>query len=286
MTFDETLTLTDGRTLGYAAYGPADCLPVVALHGSPDSRVIWRLANEAAHRVGVRMIAPDRPGYGISDPNPGRTVLGWCNDLTQLVDHLGHDRFGLLAISGGGIYASAYAWQHPERVSRLGLFSVLGPLEGPDAMSEMSRRIRLPFRLVRRFPVLTGPMARGLCRMASRSPQRAANMLTRSRPVEDRDIIARPAVQEVLFDNLPNQFRDPETIAAEVRTAIAPWPFALDEIRVPTIIWQGGRDDVHTPAMARHLADQIPDSRLEFEPGYATFNFFDHLDIILAALAD
>lgn len=286
MTFDETLTLADGRTLGYAAYGPADGAPVVALHGSPDSRVIWRLAEEAAHRVGVRVIAPDRPGFGISDPDPGRTVLGWCDDLTQLADHLEFDRFGLLAISGGGIYAAAYAWQHPERVSRLGLFSVLGPLDGRDAMSEMSRRIRFSFQLVRRFPSLTRPMARGLCRMASRNPQRAASLVTRSRPVEDRDIIARPAVQEVLFDNLPNQFRDPGTIAAEVRTAIAPWPFALDEIRVPTIIWQGGRDDVHTPAMARHLADQIPDARLEFEPGFATFNFFDHLDNILAALRE
>jgi len=286
MNFDATFTLAGGRTLGYAVYGAADGVPVVALHGSPDSRVIWRLANEAAHRVGVRVIAPDRPGFGISDPSPGRTVLGWCDDLTQLVDHLECDRFGLLAISGGGIYASAYAWQHPERVSRLGLFSVLGPLDGPDAMSEMSRRIRVPFQLVRRFPALTRPMARGLCRMASRNPKRVASIVTRSRPVEDRDIIARPEMQEVLFDNLPNQFRDPETIAAEVRASVRPWPFALDGISVPTIIWQGGRDDVHTPAMARHLADQIPDARLEFEPGFATFNFFDGLDNILTALTE
>jgi len=218
MNFDETFTLVDGRTLGYASYGAAGGAPVVALHGSPDSRVIWRLADQAAHHVGVRLIAPDRPGFGISDPNPGGTVLSWCHDLTQLVDHLDYDEFGLLAISGGGIYAAAYAWQHPERVSRLGLFSVLGPLDGPDAMSEMSRRIRVSFRLVRRFPALTGPMASGLCRMASRNPKRAAGLVTRSRPVEDRDIIARPEMQEVLFDNLPNQFRDPQTIAAEVRT--------------------------------------------------------------------
>lgn len=286
MYLDETFTLVDGRTLGYAVYGAADGVPVVALHGSPDSRVIWRLADQAAQRVGVRVIAPDRPGFGISDPNPGRSVLGWCDDLTQLVDHLECDRFGLLAISGGGIYAAAYSWQYPDRVSRLGLFSVLGPLDGPDAMSEMSRRIRVSFKLVRRFPALTRPMARGLCRMAIRNPQRAASVLIRSRPVEDRDIIARPEMQEVLFDNLPNQFRDSETIADEVRTATSPWPFALDQISVQTIIWQGGRDDVHTPAMARYLADQIPDARLEFEHEFATFNFFDHFDNILTALTE
>lgn len=286
MSFDETIELADHRTLGYATYGAPDGAPVVALHGSPDSRVIWRLANESAHRVGVRLIAPDRPGFGISGPNPGRTVLGWCNDLTQLVDHHGFDKFGLIAISGGGIYATAYAHQEPGRVSRLGLFSVLGPLDGPNAMSEMSWRIRASFQLVRRFPSLTGPMARGLCRMANRNPQRAASVVTRSRPIEDRDIIARPDVQEVLFDNLPNQFREPKTIAAEVRAAVGPWPIALDEITVPTIIWQGGRDDVHTPAMARNLANQIPDAHLVFEPDFATFNFFDNFDDILIALTD
>ena len=61
--------------------------------------------------------------------------------------------------------------------------------------------------------------------------------------------------------------------------------FPLEEITVPTHIWQGGRDDVHTPAMAHQLATTIPGAELTLEPTYSTFTFLDHLDPIVATLA-
>ena len=72
----------------------------------------------------------------------------------------------------------------------------------------------------------------------------------------------------------------------EFRLAVRPWGFPLDAITVPTAIWQGGRDDVHTPAMAEHLAREIPGASLALEPTFATFTFLDHLDPILTTLAD
>ena len=98
-------------------------------------------------------------------------------------------------------------------------------------------------------------------------------------------VLARPEVRAVLLANLPNQFRDPDTVVHELRLAVRPWGFTLDQIRVPVTIWQGGRDDVHTPAMARHLAAAIPDAELVLEPDYATFNFLDHLDPIMRTIA-
>ena len=59
----------------------------------------------------------------------------------------------------------------------------------------------------------------------------------------------------------------------------------LEEITTPTHIWQGGRDDVHTPAMARYLAARIPGAELTFEPTFSTFTFVDHLDPIVATVA-
>jgi pimeloyl-ACP methyl ester carboxylesterase len=88
----------------------------------------------------------------------------------------------------------------------------------------------------------------------------------------------------VLLENLPNQFRDPDTVLHEFRLAVQPWPFPLGEIRVATHIWQGGRDDVRTPAMAEYLAAHIPGAELTFEPAYSTFSFLDHLDPIAAQL--
>jgi pimeloyl-ACP methyl ester carboxylesterase len=97
----ETLQLTDGRTLAWITYGDPDGTPVLATHGSPDSATVWRLADTAARTTGVRLIAPDRPGFGASTPRPGRSILDWVDDLDALTDHLDLSSYRVLAISGG-----------------------------------------------------------------------------------------------------------------------------------------------------------------------------------------
>jgi pimeloyl-ACP methyl ester carboxylesterase len=282
---DERLTLPDGRVVGWANYGDPDGSPVIAAHGSPDSRVIWRLLDACARRHGVRIIAIDRPGFGISDAQPGRTVLDWPADVIAVADHLGVDTFPLVAISGGAAYAAATAWKHPDRVTGLGLFSVIGPLDQPDTLRGANRSVRSTYWMARRAPWLLRPIATAMARGARRNPERTASQVERTRPEEDRVVIARPKVRAVLMDNLPNQFRNPATVLHEFRLAVQPWGFPLEEITVPTHIWQGGRDDVHTPAMAHQLATTIPGAELTLEPAYSTFTFLDHLDPIVATLA-
>ncbi len=98
-------------------------------------------------------------------------------------------------------------------------------------------------------------------------------------------MIERPAVRAALLANLPQQCRDVDSMVREFRIAVEPWPMPLARIAVPTHIWQGGRDDVHTPAMAERLAAAIPQATLTLRPQFATFSFLDELDPILATLA-
>ena len=128
------------------------------------------------------------------------------------------------------------------------------------------------------------PLAGMMVRAATRNPENAEARLLRMRPPADREVIARPEVLQVLRENLPNQFRDAGSIAHEMRLAARDWGFPLEDIRVPTTIWQGGRDDVHTPAMAYFFGSVIEGSILEFEPEFATFNWIDQMDQILAVL--
>jgi pimeloyl-ACP methyl ester carboxylesterase len=282
---DARLTLSDGRVVGWATYGDPDGLPAIAVHGSPDSRVIWRLLDTAARAHNVRIIAIDRPGFGISDVQPNRTVLDWPADAIAVADHLKIDRFPIIAISGGAAYAAATAWKHPDRVSGLGLFSVIGPLDHPHATEGANRPVRSTYAMARHTPWLLRVIVTAMARGARRNPERTATQVERTRPPEDRVVLARPEVRAVLMDNLPNQFRDPATVLHEFRLAVKPWGFPLAEITVPTHIWQGGRDDVHTPAMGRYLAANIPGAELTFEPTYSTFTFLDHLDPIVATVA-
>jgi pimeloyl-ACP methyl ester carboxylesterase len=131
---DDSLTLTrpDGRTVGYADYGPATGLAVIACHGGPGSRLAAPAAVEAATAAGVRLVGIDRPGYGLSTPWPGRTIAGWVPDALAVADALGLDRFAVLGSSTGGSYAVALAARAPERVVAVLLCCALTDMRWPE----------------------------------------------------------------------------------------------------------------------------------------------------------
>ena len=91
-----TLTLPDGRKLGYAQYGLLTGRPIFYLHGLPGSRLEGAGFDELALKLGARVIAVDRPGIGWSSPYPNRTLLDHPKDLEQLAKHLDLDHYGVL----------------------------------------------------------------------------------------------------------------------------------------------------------------------------------------------
>src|SRR6266508_1130420 len=113
----EILTLPDGRKLAYAEFGKPDGFPVLYFHGAPSSRLEPLLiGNDDFARFGLRIIAPDRPGMGGSDFQPGRGFSDWPKDVLCLADSLELMQFVVLGISGGGGYAAVCAARIPERL--------------------------------------------------------------------------------------------------------------------------------------------------------------------------
>jgi pimeloyl-ACP methyl ester carboxylesterase len=110
-----TITVSDGRTVGFADYGTPDQIAVLWCHGGPGNRLEPSLFADSASRAGLRLIGIDRPGYGRSTPQPGRTIGGWVADAIAVVDHLGIDKFAVVGVSTGGAYALALA-SHTSRV--------------------------------------------------------------------------------------------------------------------------------------------------------------------------
>ncbi len=97
---EQTITLKDGRKLGFAEWGDADGKPVFHFNGACGSRM-ERPADESV-LAGVHYISTDRPGHGLSDFQPGRKLLDWPDDVTQLADYLGIDKFYALGYSRAG----------------------------------------------------------------------------------------------------------------------------------------------------------------------------------------
>ncbi len=125
--------LGDGRTLAYTEWGASDGRPVLYCHGFPGSRLEARLADDAATRLGIRLIAPDRPGFGRSPLQPRRRLGDWPHDLARFADRLGIDGFELLGVSGGGPYALAAGEHLGDRIGRIAIACGLGRLDTPAA---------------------------------------------------------------------------------------------------------------------------------------------------------
>lgn len=91
-----TITLPDGRTLGYAQYGDVTGKPVLYMHGLPGSRMEGAYFEDLGKKYGVRIITTDRPGYGLSDLVKGRRVRDWAGDVEFLTKHLMLEEYAVL----------------------------------------------------------------------------------------------------------------------------------------------------------------------------------------------
>src|SRR5215471_3904851 len=151
-TTDKVFRLRDGRVLGYAEYGDPRGKPVFFFHGLPGSRRQRHPDDSIAIELGARIITVDRPGYGLSEFQPGRTLLDWPGDVAQLADGLHLDQFAAIGLSGGGPYLLSCAYTMPERITSASVISGMGPVESPEARKGMLGAMRLGLGLARRLP--------------------------------------------------------------------------------------------------------------------------------------
>ncbi|MDJ0497340.1 MAG: alpha/beta hydrolase [Acidimicrobiia bacterium] len=105
MESSQTLRLEGGRALGYAEWGDASGFPLFHFHGSSSSRLERPVQPDVLSAV--RLVTIDRPGHGLSDFQPDRSLLDWPEDIAALADHLGIEGFAVSGWSFGGPYALA-----------------------------------------------------------------------------------------------------------------------------------------------------------------------------------
>jgi pimeloyl-ACP methyl ester carboxylesterase len=168
--FENRIRLGDGRTLGIVECGDPGGIPVLYFHGFPGSRLEVHLADRSAARLNVRLIGIDRPGYGISDFKPGRILIDWPDDVTELADQFGLGRFGVMGISGGGPYAAACAHNIPNRLTAVGIGCGLGPIDPADVPANMTWFNRFGLKLAGNIPSLTKLMFLPLAYFFAASP--------------------------------------------------------------------------------------------------------------------
>jgi pimeloyl-ACP methyl ester carboxylesterase len=145
-----TIDLHDGRGLGYREYGEATGTPIVYLHGMPGSRLDPVALDEEYRSLCLRLVAIERPGYGLSTARRTWGLLDWPADVAAVADRLALERFAVLGYSAGGKYAAACAYALPARVTGAAIVSGVGPPSTPRFRDGLGRTDRLSMTLAAR----------------------------------------------------------------------------------------------------------------------------------------
>lgn len=282
------IKLHDGRMLGYAEYGSRSGQPVFYCHGFPASRFEAALANRAAQDVNVRLLSFDRPGYGLSDHKPGRTLLDWAQDMECVADRLGIKRFAILGVSGGAPYALACAYAIPHRLTAAGVVCGLGPTVEPELRRAMMWTLRTGLFLGRHFPTLLSVLYAGLISPLPRwQPKGVAWLLNLYHSGADRVSMRHPALKETLVASVHEAFRRGSTAAVhDIRLYARPWGFDPEAITAPVYLWHGEADPTVPVSMGRYLAARLQRCRARFFPNEGHFSLpVNYAAEILATLA-
>ena len=288
---DERVRLRDRRVLAYTEWGDRFGPPVFFFHGAPLSR-LWCPDEEATQRAGVHLIAPDRPGVGGSDLQPGRRLVDWPRDVADLADALGLERFAVVGYSAGGPYALACATLLGERVTCAGVVSTEPRLvlrERPGAIEELDEDDRRAFELVERADRETAAArfaadsAEWVHRIAER-PERFFDPL----PINDQNRWFRENRSRTgpFLEAVGEALRQGPAGGAWARViAFEPCPFQLEEIFVDLHIWHGELDVLAPSATAEFLASRIPNCTFTIWPDEGHIGIARHWDEILKALS-
>jgi pimeloyl-ACP methyl ester carboxylesterase len=285
----QVLRLADGRRIGFAEYGDPEGQPVLAIHGTPGSRLMFALTDATARERRLRIVAPERPGYGLSDFQLQRSLAEAASDLKQCANALGLRRFALIGVSGGGPYAVAAAAAMPRRIALLALINPVGPIAECDRRIRISKAHRLIFNRLGRSDAACTAFFWPLRRLVHSAPGLAYRVLQLRLPASDRTVLARDEVRVSLQAALREGLRPGiDGARQDLRLCCGKWQLSLRDIDVPAILWQGSDDAVVPPAAAYDLAETLPNCRLDVIQGgghYWIFSGFDRvLDAARAAL--
>ncbi len=257
----QTIKLRDGRTLGFAEYGDPNGKPVFHFNGSGGSRLEHPVDNSILTKVGIRYISTDRPGHGISTPQPARKLLDWPDDVSNLADYLGIEKFFVLGWSAGGPHALACAYKLPDRVISGALVSSLAPPDRPKPFQGYSGALKLLMLLGRNFPKLVYVFRRITAKYINKESDDIGEKFLKSLPEVDQKPFENIKVKEMFIADIKEGYRQGGDGPARDDIIINfPWKFNIKDIQIRFDIWQGDKDKNVPLNQGHYQADLLPNS--------------------------
>jgi len=272
---ERLINCSDGRVLRVEEAGDPDGKPVLMHHGMPGAGCLYPPHAADADGRGIRLIGYDRPGYGGSTAQPGRTVADCAADVRAIAGALGIDRLGVWGISGGGPHALACAALLPDLVVAVGSLASGAPYGAPglDYFTGMGQENVDDIKLT----LSDEPAARAKAiddreRLLALSAAEMAKAFPTLVSAVDADALTAGLAEYFWTSGQVGLAPGDEGWWDDGIAIMRPWGFAFDEIRVPVQLWHGRHDRFVPFQHGEWLASRIPgvEAHLTDEDGHLT----------------
>lgn len=241
---DGGLRLPDGRCLAWADLGDPVGHPIIFMHVIAGTRHFRHPNLEILQELGIRLIIPERPGIGDSDPLPDRTVADWPKDIEALANHLHLERFSVMGFSEGTPYALATAHALGQRVINVFLVSTMPPVDGHDNMkSKASPPMRTATFIARYFPSLLPPLMRLMVRNIRKDVYQFIDRIMQGLSEQDMQVFEEPLVRENYAKGLLSALSHGESyLVTEILLAVHGWRLVDAKLDIPVVFIHGTED--------------------------------------------
>lgn len=275
----------DGAVVGVYDYGDPTGTPVMVFHGTPACGAGFAWADAAAAERGLRLVAPDRPGVGISSRVTAWTIAEYPAHVAALADALGIDRFAVWGYSGGGPYAVACAALLDDRVTTTAVAAGMGQIGAWATIDESEKTDRQMLELSTTHPAVARFLLGASGLGARISPKIAMRSFEKQLGPSDRAVVTTlgsPREAMALFTQA--FLHGAHGVVADYAAIARPWGFDLGSIETPMAVFHGDADTMVPLRHGEELAERVPGATLTVWSGAGHLGTISHVGDVLDAL--
>lgn len=276
---DETLSLPDGRTLGYARYGVFDGTPVLYFHGGQESRLSGAFLDDMARQLNIHLVVPERPGVGLSSPQPNRTFQLWADDIRALTDALDISTFYVAGLSGGAPHVLAVLDAMPDRITKAAIISGAIPYDAPKSTKGMWFPVKMiHFAASRKSDKTLRKIMNGEKEDLDNNPDKKVRQYQKHLSEPDRELMkSDPDIAWEFIEGSKEAFTQGiDGVVQEWKLYVQPWNIDLASITTEVTLWYGEEDKMAPVRRGEYLDEKLPNSSLHVFDNEGHFSLIHH----------
>lgn len=285
---NNTIDLHDGRTLGYAEYGDSTGRPIFYFHGGQESRLSSAFMDSTAKALGARIISPDRPGIGLSSFQENRTFLNWSDDVNELADSLGIEKYSVFGLSGGAPHVLSCLVNHSDRIINASIVSGATPYDYKGSLKGMWFPVKILHWLAsmksdKKLRKFIQKDFNGLIN----SPEKRMHQFEKYLPKPDKELMKNNSHYgwEFIQGSIESYKQGIDGVVQEWQLYVKDWGMDLKKIDHPVTLWYGTEDKMASISRGEYYDEQLPYSTLNLLENEAHFSLIrNHIPSILTEL--